>query len=136
MDIYDYNYYKIQYMSSYLMKSDDYKETLIMSDKELQIGSYIIIEKAGQGLFLGKVLEKWDNNKGVPKTCLYKYVHKYVQDIDLTSYFQEKEKEKRRKELEKQMEEEYARIDKMSKWEYYATKDATFNKLLEEYKKL
>ena len=34
MDIYDYNYYKIQYMSSYLMKSDDYKETLIMSNKE------------------------------------------------------------------------------------------------------
>jgi hypothetical protein len=132
MDIYDYNYYKIQYMSSYLMKSDDYKETLIMSNKELQIGSYIIIEKTGQGLFLGKVLEKWDNNQGVPKTCLYKY----VQDIDLTSYFQEKEKEKRRKELEKKMEEEYARIDKMSKWEYYAAKDATFNKLLEEYKNL
>ena len=132
MGMYDYNYYKIQYMSSYLMKSDDYKETLIMSNKELQIGSYIIIEKAGQGLFLGKVLEKWDNNQGVPKTCLYKY----VQDIDLTLYFQEKEKEKRRKELEKQMEEEYARIDKMSKWEYYAAKDATFNKLLEEYKNL
>ena len=132
MDIYDYNYYKIQYMSSYLMKSDDYKETLIMSNKELQIGSYIIIEKAGQGLFLGKILEKWDNNQGVPKTCLYKY----VQDIDLTSYFQEKEKEKRRKELEKKMEEEYARIDKMSKWEYYAAKDETFNKLLEEYKNL
>ena len=132
MDIYDYNYYKIQYMSSYLMKSNDYKETLIMSDKELQIDSYIIVEKAGQGLFLGKVLEKWDNNQGVLKTCLYKY----IQDIDLTSYFQEKEKEKRRKELEKQMEEEYARIDKMSKWEYYAAKDETFNKLFEEYKNL
>ena len=34
------------------------------------------------------------------------------------------------------MEEEYARIDKMSKWEYYAAKDETFNKLLEEYKNL
>ena len=132
MDIYDYNYYKIQYMSSYLMKSDDYKETLIMSNKELQIGSYIIIEKVGQGLFLGKVLEKWDNDQGVPKTCLYKY----VQDIDLTDYFKKKEKEKRRKELEEKMEKEYARIDKISKWEFYASKDETFNKLFEEYKNL
>lgn len=132
MDICNYNFYKVQYMSSYLMEPDGYKETLVMSKKELSIGSYIIIEKWGQGLFLGKVLEKHDNNQGVPKTCLYEF----VQEVDLTEYFDKKEKAKRKEELEKQMEEEYARIDKISKWEYYAERDVKFRQLFDEYKKI
>ena len=126
----DYKYYVIRYMSTCLDKNY-YKETIIKSEKDLEMGAHIIVEKIGQGIFLGEVLREMDEDI-IPKNVFYRY----VQDVDLSNYFEEKAKEQKRKELEEKMEQEYARIDKMSKWEFYASKDATFNKLLEEYKNI
>lgn len=123
-------YYEIQYMSSYFLASSDYniKTVVIESEKELQENSYIVVEKIHQGFFLGKILR----TAAAEKDCKYRY----TQEINLDKAFERIEKEKRKEELEKQMEEEYKRIDKMSKWEFYASKDEFFNKIFTEYKNL
>ncbi len=130
--IFDYNYYKIEYLSSCLDESQDKKTTIIRSEQDLKIGDTIVVEKMGQGLFLGRVIENFDKSQGVPKTCFYCY----IQSIDLSKYFEKIDNAKKRAILEEQMEAAYAEIDKISKWEYYAERDNKFKQMLDEYKRL
>ena len=130
--IFDYNYYKIEYLSSCLDESQDKKTTIIRSEQDLKIGDTIVVEKMGQGLFLGRVIENFDKSQGVPKTCLYQY----IQSVDLSTYFDNIKKAKKKAILEEQMEAAYEEIAKISKWEYYASRNDNFKKMLDEYKSL
>ena len=59
-----------------------------------------------------------------------------MQKVDVAAYFDAIEREKKREELMGLMEEKFREIDKLKKYEYYATLDKEFGRLYEEFKNL
>lgn len=124
--------YEIEYLSAFL-KREKIKVNEIISDTELEVGETIVVEKVGQGVFLARVVEEIkDYDKEVIKEIKYRFLQK----IDLQNYFDRLEKEEKKKELEKEMQEKFAEIDKMNKYKLYANMDEEFRALYEEYMRL
>lgn len=121
-----YNYYAFEYLSEALIKNPRMGEARTYD--EYEIGETVVIEKEGRGIFLGKIIGK----------ALSEDVEGYniVQKVDVSAYFDAIEREKKREELMGLMEEKFREIDKMKKYEYYATLDKEFGRLYEEFKNL
>lgn len=122
----EYNYYAFEYLSEVLLRSPRMGEAKTYG--EYEIGDTVVIEKEGRGIFLGRVIGK----------ALTEDVEGYniVMKVDVAAYFEAIEKEKKRKELMAAMEEKFKEIDKMKKYEYYATLDKEFGRLYEEFKNI
>ena len=122
----EYNYYTFEYLSEALLRSPRMGEA--KTYEEYEIGDTVVIEKEGRGIFLGRVIGK----------ALSKDVEGYniVMKVDVAAYFEAIEKEKKRKELMGLMEEKFKEIDKIKKYEYYATLDKEFGRLYEEFKNI
>ena len=122
----EYNYYAFEYLSEALLKSPRMGEAKTYD--EYEIGDTVVIEKEGRGIFLGRVIGK----------ALSKDVEGYniVMKADVAAYFEAIEKEKKRKELMGLMGEKFKEIDKLKKYEYYATLDKEFGRLYEEFKNI
>lgn len=121
-----YNYYAFEYLSEALIKNPRMGEARTYD--EYEIGETVVIEKEGRGIFLGRVIGK----------ALSEDVEGYniVQKVDVSAYFDAIEREKKREELMGLMEEKFREIDKLKKYEYYATLDKEFGRLYEEFKNL
>ena len=132
--------YEVEYSSGLFRKQGRSTQT-IYSDKELNIGDFIIVEHIDCGIFIAQVVEdetenyyyctEADNNdvrSGID--------YRYIQHVDLTNYLSKIAKEKRKRELKEKMKEEFKKIDEKKKYEYYASMDDDFNKLYEEFKQL
>lgn len=124
-----YNYYEIQYLSTVDTDYFDEKVTTISSKVKLAEGADIIVHKDNQGLFLGRVIDLIDKGSA-------ELQYQFVDYVDLTNFYKEQERIKRRAELEKQMAQEFKKIDKERKYEYYSTLDEHFNNLYREYQAL
>lgn len=122
----EYNYYAFEYLSEALIKNPRMGEA--KTYEEYEIGDTVVIEKEGRGIFLGRVIGK----------ALSKDVEGYniVMKVDVAAYFEAIEREKKRKELMGLMEEKFREIDKLKKYEYYATLDKEFGRLYEEFKNI
>lgn len=122
----EYNYYAFEYLSEALIKNPRMGEA--KTYEEYEIGDTVVIEKEGRGIFLGRVIGK----------ALSKDVEGYniVMKVDVAAYFEAIEKEKKRQELMGLMEEKFREIDKLKKYEYYATLDKEFGRLYEEFKNI
>ena len=122
----EYNYYAFEYLSEALIKNPRMGEAKTYD--EYEIGDTVVIEKEGRGIFLGRVIGK----------ALSKDVEGYniVMKVDVAAYFEAIEREKKRQELMGLMEEKFREIDKMKKYEYYATLDKEFGRLYEEFKNI
>ena len=122
----EYNYYAFEYLSEALIKNPRMGEARTYG--EYEIGDTVVIEKEGRGIFLGRIIGK----------ALTQDVEGYniVMKVDVAAYFEAIEKEKKRKELGRLLEEQLAKIDKLKKYEYYATLDKEFGRLYEEFKNI
>ena len=122
----EYNYYAFEYLSEALIKNPRMGEAKTYD--EYEIGDTVVIEKEGRGIFLGRVIGK----------ALSKDVEGYniVMKVDVAAYFEAIEREKKRQELMGLMEEKFREIDKLKKYEYYATLDKEFGRLYEEFKNI
>ena len=122
----EYNYYAFEYLSEALIKNPRMGEAKTYD--EYEIGDTVVIEKEGRGIFLGRILGK----------ALSKDAEGYniVMKVVVAAYFEDIEKEKKRQELMGLMEEKFREIDKLKKYEYYATLDKEFGELYEEFKNL
>lgn len=121
-----YNYYAFEYLSEALIKNPRMGEARTYD--EYEIGETVVIEKEGRGIFLGRIIGK----------ALSEDVEGYniVQKVDVAAYFDAIEREKKREELMGLMEEKFREIDKIKKFEYYATLDEEFGRLYEEFKNI
>lgn len=121
-----YNYYAFEYLSEALIKNPRMGEARTYD--EYESGDTVVIEKEGRGIFLGRIIGM----------ALSEDVEGYniVQKVDVSAYFDAIEREKKREELMGLMEEKFREIDKMKKYEYYATLDKEFGRLYEEFKNL
>lgn len=124
-----YNYYEIQYLSTLETGYFNEKTATISSKIKLSEGADIIVHKDNQGLFLARVGDLLDKGEK-------KLQYQFVDYVDVTEFYKEQERIKKRAELEKQMEQEFKKIDKMRKYEYYSTLDEHFNNLYREYQAL
>lgn len=122
----EYNYYAFEYLSEALIKNPRMGEAKTYG--EYEIGDTVVIEKEGRGIFLGRILGK----------ALSQDVEGYniVMKADVSAYFEAIEREKKRQELMGLMEEKFREIDKLKKYEYYATLDKEFGRLYEEFKNI
>ncbi len=121
-----YNYYAFEYLSEALIRNPRMGEAKTYD--EYEGGDTIVIEKEGRGIFLGRIIGK----------ALSEDVEGYniVQKVDVSAYFDAIEREKKREELMGLMEEKFREIDKLKKYEYYATLDKEFGRLYEEFKNI
>ena len=122
----EYNYYCFEYLSEGLLKNPRIGEA--RTEDEYEVGDTVVIEKEGRGIFLGRVIGK----------ALTQDVEGYniVMDVDVSAYFEAIEREKKRAEIANELEERIANLDKLKKYEYYATLDKEFGELYEEFKNL
>ena len=122
----EYNYYCFEYLSEGLLKNPRIGEA--KTYYEYEIGDTVVIEKEGRGIFLGRVIGK----------ALTQDVEGYniIMDIDVSAYFEAIEIRKKKEALMDAMEEKFKEIDKLKKFEYYATLDKEFGELYEEFKNL
>lgn len=120
------NKYCFEYLSEALLKSPRLGDAL--TDSVYEVGDTVVIEKEGRGIFLGRIVGSSKNEeiKG----------YNIVQKVDVSAYFDAIEKEKRKEEIAKELEERIANLDKMKRFEYYATLDKEFGELYEEFKNL
>lgn len=121
--------YEFEYLSE--VKLSNYRTNCFTSDKELSVGSCVVIEKEGRGIFLGRIIR-------VSNEYFYDTDYKYIGAAGegVTAYIDAIEKEKRREELRAQMEARFEEIDKEEKYAYYATLDKGFGALYKEYRGL
>ena len=122
----EYNYYCFEYLSEGLLKNPRIGEAKTLM--EYKGGDTVVIEKEGRGIFLGRIIGK----------ALTQDAEGYniVMKVDVAAYFEAIEREKRRAEIANELEERIANLDKIKKYEYYATLDKEFGELYEEFKNL
>lgn len=121
-----YNKYCFEYLSEALIKNPRLGDAL--TDGVYENGDTVVIEKAGRGIFLGRIIG--------PSIKEDIEGYNIVQKVDVSAYFDAIEREKRREELMGLMEEKFKEIDKIKRYEYYATLDKGFGELYEEFKNL
>lgn len=127
--------YGAEYASG-MFRPKNRSNTKMYSDTKLSIGDYIIVEHEGSGLFVAKIDEDLNNEYTSEDIENFDKSYRYVQKVDLTDFFKEKERQARKMELEEQMRERFAIIDEKKKFEYYATLDDDMKAMYDEYKKL
>ena len=122
----EYNYYCFEYLSEGLLKNPRIGEA--KTEYEYEIGETVVIEKEGRGIFLGRIIGK----------ALTQDVEGYniIMKADVAAYFEAIERRKKKEEIGRLLEEQLAKIDKMKKYEYYATLDKEFGRLYEEFKNI
>ena len=123
--------YKIKYASA-LWNDGDTRVNYMVSSKKLKEGDFVIVERAGQGVFIGQVVEE----VYVGRREGYEPEYCFVQELDLTNYIDNVNKAKRKLELKKQMQERFKLIDEEQKYRYYAELDDELKTMYEEYKEL
>lgn len=121
--------YEIEYASG-LLRTFGRENQLIVSHKELNDGDFIVIEHIDCGIFIGRVIGKADNDL-LQRSFNLEY--RYIQDIDVSNWWADIERKRRREELKNEMESKFAEIDKKKKFEYYAQIDDDFRELYLEY---
>lgn len=132
--------YEVEYSSCLFIKQKRSTQT-IYSDKELNIGDFIIVEHVNCGIFIAQVVEDETENyyyctEADNNDVISGIEYRYIQHVDLTNYLSKIAKEKRKRELKEKMKEEFKKIDEKKKYEYYASMDDDFSKLYEEFKQL
>lgn len=120
--------YKFEYLSE--ARLSNRRTNTFTSTLDLKVGDAVVIEKENRGIFLGRIVGVSD----IVEESDYKYVVHAGDGV--TAYIDALEKEKRREELRRLLEEQGAQIDKERKFEYYATLDESFGALYKEYKGL
>lgn len=120
--------YEFEYLSEVRLSNRRTNE--FTSALDLKIGDTVVLEKIGRGIFLGRIVEVYDYDCDSD----YKYIGKAGETV--AAYLDALEKEKRKEELRRLLEEQIAQIDKERKFEYYATLDESFGELYKEYKSL
>lgn len=128
-------FYMVEYASG-IFKPKNRSNALIYSDTKLNIDDYIIVEHEGSGLFIARVDEEIQYSKEDLEYCDVDRNYKYIQKVDLTKFFADKERQARKAELAEKMKERFAVIDEKKKFEYYASMDDEMAKMYEEYKQL
>ena len=123
--------YEVEYASG-ILRSNGKQKQLILSDKKLKEGQFVIVEHINCGVFIGRVIvDKSDEEYNLD------YIeYKYLKNIDLSDWIKDIERKERLKELSLEMEEKFAEIDKRKKFEYYAQIDDDFKELYLEYTQL
>ena len=122
--------YEIEYASGLLLRTFGRENQLIISNKELNDGAFIVVEHINCGIFIGRVIGKVDNDL-LQRSFNLEY--RYIQDIDVSNWWADIERKRRREELRNEMESKFAEIDKKKKFEYYAQIDDDFRELYLEY---
>lgn len=131
--------YEVNYASG-LLRRNARESQHVVSKKKLKIGSFIVVEHIDCGVFIGKVKENVTDSYNY-KSSSYDEVVKfleyvYLQDINLDTWISKIEREKLKAELEEKMQEKFAEVDKIIKYQYYAQFDNEFNELYEKYKEI
>ena len=128
--------YEIEYASG-LLRTSGRENQLIVSNKELNDGDFIVVEHINCGIFIGRVkgttLGKTDSDLLQRSFDVENLEYRYIQDIDVSNWWTDIERKRRRKELRNEMESKFAEIDKKKKFEYYAQIDDDFRELYLEY---
>lgn len=132
--------YRVYYASGMFLKNKNNQEQIIYSDKELKENDFIIVEHKNCGLFLGKVVKEDNEPFGFEfesdNEIKSEIEYRYIQKVDLTDYFADIEKAKRKEELKTKMISQFRKIDEEKKYQYYAELDEDFRKIYEEYKSI
>lgn len=121
--------YMVKYASGILLNKNGQCQ-LVSSTKKLKVGQFIIVEHIGCGIFIGRVSEF----KGLDENNDCEYV--FLKHVDVSDWARKVDNQKRKKELEAEMESMFKSLDKKKKYEYYAEIDDTFRDLLLEYNQL
>lgn len=121
--------YMVNYASGILLDRGRQCQ-LVSSTKRLKVGQFIIVEHIGCGIFIGRVSEF----KGLDENNNCEYV--FLKHVDVSDWAKKVDNQKRKKELEAEMESMFKSLDKKKKYEYYAEIDDTFRDLLLEYNQL
>ena len=131
--------YEIEYASG-ILRSNGRDNQLIVSNKELNDGDFIIVEHINCGIFIGRVkgttLGKTDSDLLQRSFDVEDLEYRYIQDIDVSNWWADIERKRRMEELKNEMESKFAEIDKKKKFEYYAQIDDDFRELYLEYEDL
>ena len=126
--------YQVEYASG-LLRNNGRNDTDVVSNKKLEIGQFIIVEHKDCGVFIGRVVEEFDDIE-FTKNNYEDYEYRYLKDINLDDWIAEVDRKKRMEELRYEMESKFAEIDKQKKFEYYAQIDDDFRDLYLEYEEL
>lgn len=122
-------YYEIEYASG-ILRSNGRSNQYICSHKKLKEEQFIIVEHIDCGVFIGRVV------KEIPESFSDCMEYRYLKNIDLSEWIEEIDRQKRREELEREMQSRFAELDKKKKYEYYAEFDDSFRELYLEYEGL
>ena len=113
---------------------------LIVSNKELNDGDFIVVEHIDCGIFIGRVIgttiSEADSDLLEENLDAEIFEYRYIQDIDVSNWWADIERKRRMEELKDEMESKFAEIDKKKKFEYYAQIDDDFRELYLEYEDL
>ena len=127
--------YEFSYLSEAFRdykEGDSFRTKILLSTEPLEYLDTIVICKKSRGLFLGRIEKDLSAEIDINEQCEYEF----VQHIDLSNFFRNKEKEEQKKKLRKAMEAKFEQLDKEKKFAYYATLDEDFKVLYDEYKNL
>lgn len=127
--------YQVEYASG-LLRSNGRNDVDIVSNKQLKIGQFVIVEHKDCGVFIGRVVEELDIEEFDDLKKYEDYEYRYLKDINLDDWVTEIDRKKRMEELRREMENKFAEIDKQKKFEYYAQIDDDFRELYLEYEDL
>jgi len=132
--------YEIEYASG-LLRNNGRQGQIIISNKELKNGQFIIVEHIGCGIFIGKVkgTTLGDTTDSLSKEVFDisdAYEYRYIQDVDVSKWWDKIQREERMEQLREEMENKFEEIDKKKKFEYYSQIDDGFRELFLEYKEL
>lgn len=126
-------YYEVEYLSELFRSKDGYRRTVVTADTNVYgKGTCVMVEHKNYGIFIGRVIDF--NKDELEEDVDTNY--RIIQRLDIDNYISAFEKEKKREQLRKEMEKQFAAIDKERKYEYYASIDENFKKIFEEYKSI
>ena len=131
--------YEVEYASG-ILRSNGRNNQLIVSNKELNDGDFIVVEHIDCGIFIGRVIGitigETDSDLLQENFDAEIFEYRYIQDIDVSNWWADIERKRRMEELKDEMESKFAEIDKKKKFEYYAQIDDDFRELYLEYEDL
>ena len=130
--------YEVEYASG-LLRNNGRQNQLIISNKELNDGDFIIVEHIDCGIFIGRVKGTTfgsADNELLDRFDLENCEYEYIQHVDVSKWWDEIQRKERIEELKREMESKFVEIDKQKKFEYYAQIDDGFRELYLEYEDL
>lgn len=131
--------YEIEYASG-ILRDNGRQNQLIVSEKELNDGDFIVVEHIDCGIFIGRVkgttLGKTDSDLLQKSFDIEDCEYRYIQDINVSKWWSDIKRKEKIEELRVEMERKFSEIDKKKKFEYYAEIDEDFRELYLEYEEL